>query len=78
MLDLSRGRDGAGHCRMSNDPFQEKLRPRPAIEFAGPIGQRFRSDAREQIATTEGPIGEDRDSAILGEGKDLFLRLALA
>src|SRR5204862_2142528 len=30
---LGRCRNGAGHRRMRNDPFEEKLGPRPAVEF---------------------------------------------
>src|SRR6266576_3143444 len=42
VLNIVRCRNGAGHRRMGDDPFQKKLRPE--------IGQRLSVDAMKQIA----------------------------
>src|SRR5207244_9498639 len=46
MLNIVRRRNGEGHRRMSDDPFQKKLRPGSALKFRREIGQRLSADRK--------------------------------
>src|SRR5438477_11338842 len=67
MLNVVRRRNRAGNRRMSDDPFQEKLRPGSAVEFSREIRQRFSADATEKIAAAKRTIHNDGDAALLRE-----------
>ena len=69
VLNIVRCRNGAGHRRMGDDPFQKKLRPGPAIKFRREIGQRLSADATEKIAAAKRTINNDGDAMLLREGK---------
>src|SRR4029453_5936673 len=68
--------DGAGHGWISNDPFQEKLRPRSTIQFGRPFWQRFGTHTIEEIAASERSINDHRDSAFLSERQNALFRFA--
>ena len=77
MLRLVRCRNHAGDRRVRDDPFQKKLRPGSTIELGRPIGQCFRADATEKIASAEWTIDDDGNRSILGQRQDALLGFAL-
>src|ERR1043166_1999313 len=72
-----RRRDGACHRRMSDEPFQEKLRPGSTAEFRRPFGQRFCADPAEKIAAAKWPINNNGDLSILRQRQNTFLGFTL-
>ena len=61
---------------MRDDPFQKELRPGSTIEFGRPVGQRPRTRATKEVATTKRPIDDQRHLSILRERKNALFRLA--
>ena len=63
--------------RVREDPLQEELRPRGAVEFRGPRGQRPREDALQGLASRERAVHENGDAFLARERQNPLLRLAL-
>src|SRR5512134_1814882 len=59
VLRIAGAGDGAGDCRMRDDPFQEVLRPARDAELGGPRRQGLAFDPPEERAFDERTIGDD-------------------
>src|SRR6185437_3436652 len=64
VVGLVGGGDHAGHRRLGDQVFEEKLGPARAVEFGGPAGHRLAANAAEQIAALEGLVDDDGHLAL--------------
>src|ERR1700726_2813808 len=77
MVDLICSRYRASDRGMAQDPFEEELGPRFAVEFGGPFREWLRAHPAEQITAPEWPVDDHRYLALLRQGQNALFRLPL-
>src|SRR5512134_1338520 len=78
VLRVAGAGDGAGDCRMRDDPFQEVLRPARDAEVLRPGRERPAFHLAEKRALDKGAVGDDRDFQLPGKRQKAPFRFAFA
>src|SRR5438477_7432324 len=72
---------GRGNCTRDDgvpeNPFQEELCPRFAIELGDPVRQWLVPNARKKVAAGEGSVDQHRDAAVTRQGQETLVRRAV-